>query len=117
MLVFVLFQSSIYWVFRVILVFVLGVYFVYLWRLKTPGASCSKIVYSAGQWHVDVLPTRHGLSEAPIVVYQNVRIKFDIGGLMWLVFEHAVHGRHVLLFQDQMALNEHRMLRVLLRVL
>jgi hypothetical protein len=127
MVMFALLQSNIYWVFSLILSLILSVYFIHLWRIKTPGAACTKIQYIEQQWRVHAheshpLPTCHGLSAASIETYHNIRIRFDIGGLMWLVFEKKMHAKkvtrkHILLFQDQMHIDEHRMFRVLLRVL
>lgn len=109
-----LFQSNFYWMVDVILVVVLGVYFVFLWRLKTPGAACVQIQYIEQQWQIT--DAKH-----QIEIYQTVRVRFDFGWLIWLVFqkltEQGQHSRkHVLLFQDQITSNERHLLRVLLRM-
>ena len=53
---------------------------------------------------------------AVYTAHQTARVKFDFGWLMWLVFEGASR-QHILLFRDQIDLDEHRLIRVLLRVL
>ncbi|MDF1646140.1 MAG: hypothetical protein P1U61_04030 [Legionellaceae bacterium] len=109
-----LFQSNFYGMVDVVLMLALGVYFVFLGRLKTPGAACVQIQYIEQKWQIT--DTKH-----QIEIYQTVRVRFDFGWLMWLVFqniaEQGQHSRkHVLLFQDQITSNERHLLRVLLRM-
>ncbi len=110
-----LWMSNIYWVFNLILILNLSIYCLYLSRQKTPGSSCVQIQYIQQQWRVY-------RSSVQFKQYQVVRIKFDFGWLMWLIFENKretvpVSRQHVLLFYDQTTPDSHRLLRVLLRVL
>lgn len=104
-----LFESNLYWLLALILSLFLSTYFIYLSRLKTPGAHCVQIQYLEQQWRIYSVSTQ-------FKAYKTARVKFDFGWLMWLVFEGA-DRQHVLLFRDQINLDEHRLIRVLLRVL
>lgn len=104
-----LFESNLYWLLGFILSLFLSTYFIYLSRLNTPGADCLQIQYIEQQWRVYSLPTVY-------TAHQTARVKFDFGWLMWLVFE-GTSQQHVLLFRDQINSDEHRLIRVLLRVL
>lgn len=109
-----LFQSNVYWILDVVLMGAMGAYFVFLWRMQTPGASCVQIQYFEQQWRVYSQTNQ-------FETYQTVCIRFDFGWLMWLVFlsqseTGQVIRKHILLFQDQMTSDENRLLRVLLRV-
>ena len=87
----------------------------YLWRRKTPGARCSELNYTKERWLI--LDDTTG----ELVVYAEARVRFDFGWLIWLVFENKAASektrrRDVLLFQDQINSDEHRLLRLVLRV-
>ncbi|MCH9757305.1 MAG: hypothetical protein K0U37_08975 [Gammaproteobacteria bacterium] len=113
-LVIALFQSHFYWVFDVFLIGVMSAYFIFLWRMQTPGSPCVQIQYLEQQWRI------YNKREQ-FECYQLVRIRFDFGWLMWLVFQNQLETRqssrtHVLVFQDQLYADESRLLRALLRV-
>lgn len=87
----------------------------YLWRRQTPGARCSELNYTKNRWVL--------LDDATgeLVAYSEVRMRFDFGWLMWLVFENKSvleknRRRDILVFQDQITPDEHRLLRLILRV-
>jgi hypothetical protein len=87
----------------------------YLWRRKTPGARCSELNYAKESWLI--LEDTTG----ELVVYDEAYVRFDFGWLIWLVFKNAskldkTPRRDVLLFQDQISPDEHRLLRLVLRV-
>jgi hypothetical protein len=104
-----LFESNLYWLFSFILSLFVSAYFIFLSCLKTPGADCIQIQYLEQQWRIYAVKTQFKVCKA-------ARVKFDFGWLMWLVFEGSPR-QHVLLFRDQISLDEHRLIRVLLRVL
>ncbi len=104
-----LFQSNLYWLVDMMLMGALGLYFIYLWRLKTPGAAVVQISHVEQQWRVYSQTNQ-------FETYQTVRVRFDFGWLMWLVFENQSMRKHVLLFQDQFNADDSRLFRVLLRV-
>ncbi|MDX2346752.1 MAG: hypothetical protein QNK11_07780 [Legionella sp.] len=104
-----LFTSDFYGLFSFILSFCFSAYFIYLSRLKTPGAFCVRIEYIQQQWQIYQTPTQ-------FEIYKTARIKFDFGWLIWLVFE-GESKLQVLIFRDQISLDAHRALRVLLRVI
>jgi hypothetical protein len=87
----------------------------YLARLKTPGMRCSEMQYTGGRWLL--LDDTTG----ELMAYTEVRVRFDFGWLMWLVFKKPLDVTHarrrdVLIFRDQIAASEHHMLRLRLRV-
>ena len=99
----------------VVLTFVLAAHGSYAWRRETPGARCSELHYTKERWLLldDVT--------GELVAYTNGRIRFDFGWLMWLVFENKSalkkpRRRDVFVFQDQITPDEHRLLRLILRV-
>lgn len=108
-----LFQSKLPWILSLIFTYVLGVYFLRLWRLKTPGSPCEKLLYTAERWHVYS-------EQNSFEPYQTVQLRFDFGWLMWLVFENTSETekstrKHILLFQDQMVADDSRLIRLILR--
>jgi hypothetical protein len=103
-----LLTSNFYWLLCFILSVSLSAYFIYLSALGTPGAACIQIQYIKQQWRVYKTPMQFKM-------YSSARIKFDFGWLMWLIFE-GESTKHVLLFRDQISLDDHRLIRVLLRV-
>ncbi len=104
-----LLQSNFYVLFSVALIAVLSIYFVFLWRLQTPGAPCVRLQYIEQKWRVYPI-------DKHFEVCDSVRIRFDFGWLMWLVLQSQAGPKHVLLFRDQLTPDENRLLRVLLRV-
>lgn len=87
----------------------------YLWRRQTPGARCSELNYVKACWWV--LDDTTG----ELVVYDEACVRFDFGWLMWLVFKNTAKSnttprRDIILFQDQITPDEHRLLRLVLRV-
>ena len=76
---------------------------------------CSEMQYTGGRWLL--LDDTTG----ELMAYTEVRVRFDFGWLMWLVFKKPLDVTHarrrdVLIFRDQIAASEHHMLRLRLRV-
>jgi len=110
-----LFQSACPTGLIAVLTFVLAAHGSYLWRRKTPGARCSELNYTKERWLI--LDDTTG----ELVTYTEAHVRFDFGWLMWLVFENKsalekIPKQNVLLFQDQITPDEHRLLRLVLRV-
>ncbi len=91
----------------------------YLWRRKTPGACCSELNYTKEHWLV--LDDTTG----ELVAYTEAYVRFDFGWVMWMVFKNTAedasvlnqqHRCDVMVFHDQMSQDEHRLLRLVLRI-
>ncbi len=109
-----LFQSNLYWLIQLLIVFSLSAYFIFLWCIEAPGAICSQIQYLDSAWHVS-------LKHQSVECYHSARVRFDFGWLMWIVFNNPQETgksatRHVLIFQDQLSKDDSRLLRVVLRL-
>ena len=91
------------------LAFALAAHASYLWRQKTPGVLCSELHYWRESW--SLLDDTTG----ELVAYSEVQVRFDFGWLMWLAFKNPSR-RDVFVFQDQLLPDEHRLLRLALRV-
>ncbi|MDF1827458.1 MAG: hypothetical protein P1U39_04185 [Legionellaceae bacterium] len=100
----------------VTLAFALAAHGSYLWRRKTPGSCCSQLMYAQERWWV------LDDSTGELVAYAEAQIYYDFGWLMWIVFKQEAslftkkRQRDVLVFHDQMNPDEHRLLRLILRV-
>jgi hypothetical protein len=88
----------------------------YLWRKKTPGACCSELTYAKERWWV------LDDSTGELVTYTEAQVYYDFGWLMWVMFKEEAsifekkRQQNVLVFHDQMNPDEHRLLRLILRV-
>jgi len=88
----------------------------YLWRRKTPGACCSELTYAEERWWV------LDDSTGELVTYSEAQVRFDFGWLMWVVFKEDAslfekkRQQDLLVFHDQINPDEHRLLRLALRV-
>lgn len=100
----------------VVFIFILAAHGSYLWRQKTPGACCSELSYAQERWWV--LDDRTG----ELMTYTEAQVYFDFGWLMWIVFKEEAslftkkRQQDVLVFHDQINPDEHRLLRLILRV-
>ncbi|MDF1684362.1 MAG: hypothetical protein P1U36_06855 [Legionellaceae bacterium] len=98
------------------LVFVLAAHGSYLWRRKTPAVCCSELTYAKERWWV------LDDSTGELLTYTEAQVRFDFGWLMWVVFKEDAalfekkRQRDVIVFQDQINSDEHRLLRLVLRV-
>lgn len=114
--VMVLFQTACPPGLMVPLIFILAAHGSYLWRQKTPGACCSELIYAQERWWV--LDDRTG----ELVTYTDAQVRFDFGWLMRVVFKDDAslfekkRQQDVFVFHDQVSSDEHRLLRLVLRV-
>ena len=88
----------------------MGVYVVYLVKIKKPYPLDESIIYRRGAW---LIQQRNGVLKR----YDHMQIRFDTTVYMFMVFFSQTEGKTVrIVFADQMHSEDYHMLRVLEKI-